>query len=153
MEIEYRVMTAKDFDGVQKLWQNVPEISTNSTDDGREGIEKYLKRNPTTSFIAVSDGMIVGAILAGHDGRRGFIQHLAVLCDYRKKGIAAQLTRNAIEALEAESIIKTALLAFRKNDNANAFWEKMGFTVRNDVYYRNRSIGELEYRDNPFRDE
>lgn len=153
MNIEYKVMTASDYDGVYDLWLNTPGMGINSTDDSREGIEKYIKRNPTTSFVAIVEGKIVGAILAGHDGRRGFIQHIAVLQEYRKHGIASVLVDKAMKALEAEGIHKTALLAFKKNELGNAFWDKMEFIIREDVYYRNKSIHELEYRANPYRNE
>ena len=153
MNIEYKVMTVSDYDGVYELWTNTLGMGINSTDDSREGVEKYIKRNPTTSFVALVDGKIVGAILAGHDGRRGFIQHLAVLPEFRKKGIASALVSRAMNALEEEEIHKVALLAFKKNELGNGFWDKMGFIVREDVYYRNKNIHELEYRANPYRNE
>lgn len=153
MNIEYKVMTVNDYEGVYELWTNTPGMGINSTDDSREGIEKYIKRNPTTSFVALAGGKIVGAILAGHDGRRGFIQHLAVLPDFRKRGIASALVDRAMNALEGEGIHKVALLAFKKNELGNGFWDKMEFKVREDVYYRNKNIHELEYRANPYRKE
>lgn len=153
MNIEYKVMTASDYDGVYELWTNIPGMGINSTDDSREGVEKYIKRNPTTSFVALVEGQIVGGILAGHDGRRGFIQHLAVLPEFRKRGIASVLVDRAMNALEEEGIHKVALLAFKKNELGNGFWDKMEFAVREDVYYRNKNIHELEYRANPYRNE
>ena len=153
MNAEYKVMTASDYDGVYELWTNTPGMGINSTDDSREGVEKYIKRNPTTSFVALVEGKIVGVILAGHDGRRGFIQHLAVLPEFRKHGIASVLVGRAMNALEEEGIHKVALLAFKKNELGNAFWDKMEFKVREDVYYRNKNIHELEYRANPYRNE
>lgn len=153
MNIEYKVMTASDYDGVYELWTNTPGMGINSTDDSREGIEKYIKRNPTTSFVALVEEKIVGAILAGHDGRRGFIQHIAVLSEFRKHGIASTLVDRAMNALEEEGIHKVALLAFKKNELGNRFWDKMEFTVREDVYYRNKNIHQLEYGENPYRNE
>ena len=153
MNIEYKVMTASDYDGIYELWMNTPGMGINSTDDSREGVEKYIKRNPTTSFVALVDGKIVGAILAGHDGRRGFIQHIAVLPKFRKHGIASSLVDRAMNALEKEEIHKVALLAFKKNELGNGFWDKMEFTVREDVYYRNKNIHELVYRANLYRNE
>ena len=153
MNIEYKVMTASDYDGVYELWMNTPGMGINSTDDSREGVEKYIKRNPATSFVALVEGKIVGAILAGHDGRRGFIQHIAVLSEFREHGIASTLVDRAMNALEEEGIHKVALLAFKKNELGNSFWDKMEFIVREDVYYRNKNIHELEYRANPYRNE
>ena len=153
MNIEYRVMNASDYDGVYELWMNIPGLGMNSTDDSREGIEKYIKRNPTTSFVALVDGKIVGAILAGHDGRRGFVQHIAVMSEFRKRGIASALVDSAMKALEEEGIHKVALLTYKKNELGNDFWDKTGFKIREDVYYRNKSIHELEYSADAYRNE
>lgn len=151
--VQYKVMTSDDYDGVYNLWLNIPSMGINKTDDSREGIEKYLMRNPTTSFVALADGKVIGSILAGHDGRRGFIQHIAVLPQYRRQGIATKLLDMAMKALDEEGINKVALLAFKKNTLGNNFWDKTEFTIREDVYYRNKSIHELEYRSNPYRKE
>ena len=142
--INIRVMTIEDYDSVYNLWMNTPGMGLNNIDDSREGIEKYVKRNPTSNFVAEHDGKIIGVIIAGRDGRRGYIYHTAVLPDYRKHGIASRLVECAMDALEKEGINKVALLVFEKNEIGNAFWEKMGFSDRNDIVYRNRLIRELE---------
>lgn len=80
-----RVMTIEDYDGVYDLWIHTPGMGLNTTDDSREGIEKYMERNPATCFVAEDDGKIIGAIMAGHDGRRGFIHHTAVAPAYRNR--------------------------------------------------------------------
>lgn len=142
--IDIRVMTIADYDEVYNMWINTPGMGLNSTDDSRDGIEKYLKRNPTTSFIAECDGKIVGGIMAGHDGRRGYIHHTAVLPAYRNQKIAGKLVDNALAALDKEGINKVALVAFKENDIGNAFWNSVGFTKRNDLFYRNKNIHELK---------
>ena len=141
--MEIRIMTITDYDGVYDLWDNTPEMGINSTDDSREGIRKYLERNPVTSFVAVENGRIVGAILAGHDGRRGFIQHITVAADCRHQGIAAKLVDAAMAALEQEGIHKVALLTYQKNQVGNAFWEQLGFAVRDDLNYRNLALTDM----------
>lgn len=148
---DIRLMTMEDYDGVYELWVDAG-MGLNTTDDSREGIEKYLHRNPTTSFVAVEDGRVIGAVLAGHDGRRGYIQHMTVMPSYRNRGIGARLVDCTMEALEKEGIKKVALVAFKKNDLGNGFWERIGFTVREDLYYRNKSIQELEYHSSPYRE-
>ena len=77
--MDYRVMKASDYKDVYKLWINTPGMGLNTTDDSEEGIAKYLRRNPTTSFVALDGDKLVGVIMAGHDGRRGYIHHTAVL--------------------------------------------------------------------------
>ena len=139
-----RTMTITDYDGVYDLWINTPGMGLNTTDDSREGIARYLRRNPTTSFVAEAAGRIVGVIMAGHDGRRGFIHHTAVRPECRRQGIGSHLVRHALDALEAEGIHKVALVAFEQNAQGNAFWEGTGFTQRDDLVYRNRSIHPLE---------
>ena len=139
-----RVMTIDDYDGVYVLWIHTPGMGLNTTDDSREGIARFLKRNPTTCFVAEEHGKIIGVILSGHDGRRGYIYHTAVLPSFRHQGIAAHLVDCTMKALEQEGIHKVALVAFARNELGNGFWEHMGFTVREDLVYRNKSIHALE---------
>lgn len=139
-----RLMTIDDYDAVYDLWINTPGMGLNSIDDSREGIERYLKRNPTTSFVAECDDAIVGVIMAGHDGRRGYIYHTAVLPAYRNQGIAGRLIDSVMAALDKEGINKAALVAFKNNETGNKFWEKRGFTVRDDLVYRNKIIHDSD---------
>lgn len=141
--VQIRVMTIDDYEGIYNLWIHTPGMGLNSTDDSKEGIDKYLKRNPTTSFVAEDDGKIVGVIMAGHDGRRGYIHHTAVAPDYRHQGIAGKLVDSAMQALDHEGINKVALVAFAKNEIGNGFWEKIGFSAREDLIYRNKNIHDL----------
>ncbi len=138
-----RIMTREDYDGVYALWASTPGMGLNTVDDSREGIEKYLRRNPTTSFIAQDGEKIVGVIMAGHDGRRGYIHHTAVLPAYRGQGLGRRLVEHAMLALDEEGIQKVALVVFSENETGNAFWEKMGFLPREDLVYRNKNIHVL----------
>ena len=142
--IQIRIMTIADYDALYDLWLHIPGMGLNTTDDSREGIAQYLKRNPTTCFVAETGGKLIGVIMAGHDGRRGFIYHTAVLPEHRKQGIAMALVDHAMQALEAEGIHKTALVVFASNELGNGFWEHIGFTKREDLVYRNRNIHPLE---------
>ena len=141
-EYTTRLVTAADYDAVFALWNSAEQTrrAMNPIDDSREGIERYLKRNPGTCFAAVAEGQIVGVILSGHDGRRGLIHHLCVRPDCRRMGIAGRLLALAEEALRAEGIQKVFCLVFRDNDPANAFWEAQGYTVRTNLNYRNKSM-------------
>lgn len=141
--MQIRRMTLSDYDQVYALWRDTPGMGLNATDDSREGIEKYLLRNPNTSFVAEDGGEIVGVILAGHDGRRGYIYHTAVRPADREKGVGSLLTERAMAALEAEGIHKAALVVFGRNHVGNDFWEKRGFPRRDDLVYRNRAIHDL----------
>ena len=139
-----RVMTIADYGRVYALWMTCRNMGFNNLDDSREGIEKYLKRNPDTCFVALEDDVLAGVILCGHDGRRGFIHHMAVAEGYRNNGIGTALVDAALSALRAEGIHKVALVAFKYNEAGNAFWEKMGFAVREDLNYRNRALSEMK---------
>ena len=141
--VKIRVMNMEDYDKVYALWMSCKNMGFNNLDDSREGIEKYLKRNPLTCFIAEKGEAIVGVILSGHDGRRGFIHHMAVAEGHRRQGIASALLEHALSALKAEGINKVALLVFNRNEAGNAFWEVQGFTARTDVTYRNKALAEL----------
>ncbi len=139
-----RLMTIKDYSSVYALWLSCSGMGLNNLDDSREGIEKFLKRNPTTCFVAVEDEEIVGVIIGGHDGRRGYIYHTAVHKNYRRRGIAENLLDKCLDALKAEGINKVALVVFERNWSGNAFWQKQGFDVRTDLVYRNKAIAEIE---------
>ena len=143
-KMNFRLMQISDYDSIYNLWINTPGMGLNSVDDSKEGIEKFLKRNPATCFVAEEDSKIVGVIMAGNDGRRGYIYHTAVLPEFRGKHVAKTLVENAMAALEKERITKVALVVFEKNKNGNSFWEKIGFTVRNDLIYRNKTIVQME---------
>ena len=138
-----RKMTINDYEQVYSLWLNTPNMGLNNLDDSKEGISRYLSRNPNTCFIAEKDGNIVGVILSGHDGRRGYIHHTAVSECEQRNGIGNALVKAAMEALKCEGINKVALVVFGKNEKGNAFWEKQGFVTRDDLNYRNKAIADL----------
>ena len=143
MGCKIRKMAIDDYDEVYALWMSCAGMGLNNLDDSREGIDKFLRRNPDTCFVAEYDNQIVGVIIVGNDGRRGYIYHTAVNPQYRKRGIARQLVETAMQALKQCGINKAALVVFEKNENGNAFWEKIGFTVREDLVYRNKAITEM----------
>jgi len=136
-------MTINDYEKVYALWLSCLGMGLNDKDDSKEGIAKYLARNPSTCFVAEENGEIYGVILSGHDGRRGFIHHTAVSPDSRKQGIGRALVSRALAALKDEGINKVALVVFSRNETGNAFWKKMGFTQRHDLSYRNRALTDL----------
>ena len=141
--MKIRAMNISDYEQVYQLWLSCPGMGLNNLDDSKEGIERFLKRNPETCFVAETDQTIIGVIIVGNDGRRGYIYHTAVNPQYRKQGIARQLVNSAMQALEQCGINKVALVVFEKNENGNAFWGKIGFTVREDLVYRNKAITEM----------
>ncbi len=136
-------MTIEDYEKVYQLWLSCSGMGLNNLDDSKDGIAKYLDRNPDTCFVAEKSDEIIGVIISGHDGRRGFIYHTAVNPEYRNQGIAKMLVEAAMDALKANGINKVALVVFDRNKDGNAFWEKVGFSVREDLVYRNKTISEL----------
>ena len=111
MEILIREMTIEDYEAVYHLWTEIRGFGIRSIDDSKEGVERFLKRNPTTSVVAVQNGRIVGNILCGHDGRTGCFYHVCVDPDYRKHGIGYRMVRAAIHALQKEGVSKISLIA------------------------------------------
>lgn len=148
MNIAIRPVVIEDYDGIYALWNSTEQSrrAMNPVDDTREGIGRYLKRNPNTCFLACAEnergGQIAGVILTGHDGRRAIVHHLCIHPDYRRQGIAAMLVQRAEEALRAEGITKIFGLVFKDNDAANAFWESQGYTLRTNLNYRNKSLND-----------
>lgn len=130
-----RTMTEADYEGVHALWMTIRGFAIRSIDDSREGVERFLKRNPSTSVVAIADGQIVGAILCGHDGRRGCLYHVCVREDHRRRGIGKAMVVFCMERLKEEQISKVSLIAFTVNDVGNAFWKQIGWTKREDLNY------------------
>ena len=137
-----RVMQIDDYDRVYALWSGTQGMGLRSLDDTREGIAKFLARNPATCFVATRENELVAVILAGHDGRRGYIYHLAVADEHRRQGLGKLLVERSLQALRREGINKVALVVFADNVSGNEFWESIGFANRRDLVYRNRSINE-----------
>lgn len=130
-----RAMKMEDYDKVYELWCTIKGFALRSIDDSKEGVERFLQRNPGISVVAEEDGKIVGAILCGHDGRRGCLYHVCVAPEYRLKGIGKAMVVFAMEALKKEKINKVSLIAFTVNDIGNAFWKQIGWTKREDLNY------------------
>lgn len=144
--MKIRLMKIEDYDSVYSLWLSCKGMGLNDLDDSREGIARFLERNPETCFVADDSG-IVGVIIAGNDGRRGYIYHTAVREDMRGQGIAAALVNAALDSLKKCGINKAALVVFDRNTLGNNFWEKMGFSQRTDLVYRNRALAEIKRLD------
>ena len=130
-----RTMTIDDYEEVSLLWHKIKGFSIRSIDDSREGVARFLKRNPDSSVVAVEDSRVVGAILCGHDGRRGCMYHVCVDPEYRMRGIGKSMVVFAMNALKKEHISKVSLIAFTKNDVGNKFWRCIGWTKREDLNY------------------
>ncbi len=133
--MQIRVMTIEDYEEVHALWMTIKGFAIRSVDDSREGVQRFIRRNPDTSVVAVEDGKIVGAILCGHDGRRGCLYHVCVHPDHRRRGIGKAMVVFCMNTLKKEEISKVSLIAFTANDIGNAFWNTIGWTRRQDLNY------------------
>ncbi len=141
-EFIIKTMTTEDYPGVKALWMSIKGFAIRSIDDSYEGVERFIRRNPTTSVVAVMNNEIVGAILCGHDGRRGCLYHVCVREDCRLKGIGKAMVVHCMNALKAEKISKVSLIAFSTNDIGNAFWKQIGWTKREDLNYYDFTLNE-----------
>lgn len=142
--MKIRRMLLSDYEKVYELWMSCQGMGLNTVDDSREGISRFLQRNPETCFVAEDNGHIWGVILAGNDGRRGYLYHTAVSPDFQRMGIGAALVQATLKALAGLGITKVALVVFERNVAGNAFWERQGFIAREDLVYRNKALVELE---------
>lgn len=140
--MDIRIMTINDYEKVYGLWKTIKGFGIRSVDDSREGIERFLKRNPTTSITAWEGDTLIGAILCGHDGRRGCLYHVCVRKGFRRKGVGKAMVIACMEALKEEKINKVSLIAFTRNDIGNAFWNKIGWTRRQDLNYYDFTLNE-----------
>lgn len=141
-----REMTIDDYEEVYQMWQITSKRALSEADE-RERIEKYLERGDGMSQVAVADGKIVGTVLASHDGRRGFINHMAVLPEYRRQRIGHALAKRAISKIAEQGIDKTHIFCYQDNTTGQNFWSDFGFKKREDIFvfsYDNNLIDDIE---------
>lgn len=125
-------MRVSDFKESLRLWKASPGVGTRP-DDTRDNLARYLKRNPGFSMVAVSKSKIVGTLLAGHDGRRGLLAHLAVAEEYRRLGLGRKLAEGALRKLEKAGIHRSYAMVFKGNRSGARFWKKTGWIDRSDL--------------------
>ena len=142
METVIRSMTIEDYPAVKALWRSIRGFGIRSIADSEEGVRRFLNRNPGISVVAEQDCELVGAILCGHDGRRGCLYHVCVREKNRMQGIGKAMVVFCMEALKKEQINKVSLIAFTKNDVGNAFWKQIGWTKREDLNYYDFVLNE-----------
>lgn len=138
-----RTMTLEDYYQVHKLWTGIKGFAIRTIDDSKEGVERFLKRNPETSVVAEEDGHIIGSILCGHDGRRGCMYHVCVAEEYRQNGVGHKMALEVMKRLQKEGISKVNLIAFKSNTVGNEFWSKTGWTYRNDINYYDFNLNDV----------
>ena len=132
MNYEIRTMTIEDYDEVYSLWTSIHGFAMRSLDDSREGVARFLSRNPDLSVVAIAEGKIVGSILVGNDGRHGSFYHVCVKEEYRKHGIGKAMVTSAMHRLKDDGINKIQLVAFSGNQVGNQFWHAEGWRERED---------------------
>lgn len=131
--MEIRSMKIEDYDEIFSMWQITSKRALCEA-DSRDNIERYLLRNEGMSQVAVENGRIIGTVLAGHDGRRGFIHHMAVLPEYRRKHIGNALATEAIKKIAEDGIDKTHIFCYQDNLTGQGFWTSLGFKKRGDLF-------------------
>lgn len=141
--INIRVMTMDDYAAVIDLMRSTPGISLREA-DSRESTAKYLARNPGLSFVAEIGNALCACVMCGHDGRRGYLQHLVVLPQYRRQGLANALVERCTSSLEELGILKCHLDVFKTNESAANYWQSQGWQLRSDIdrYSLTRSKNE-----------
>lgn len=138
-----RPMVIEDYEAVIELMRRTPGVSFRDA-DSRDSTARYLDRNPGLSFVAEDGDQIVGCVMCGHDGRRGYLQHLMVLPEHRRQGIASALVESCLVRLDALGIQKSHVDVFKTNQPASAYWRSQGWKLRTDIdrYSIVRSGGE-----------
>lgn len=127
-----REMQASDYEAVMALWQTTESMALKEA-DSEANITRYLARNPGLSFVAEQQGQVVGAVLVGTDGRRGYLQHLAVAQSMRGQGIGKQLIEHAVAGLAQQGVAKTHLFVANENSSAQGFYQRLGWFARDEV--------------------
>ena len=146
MAVSFHEMKIEDYDEIYALWINTDGMGISGA-DLKENVDRYLNRNPGGSFVAKANGKIVGTILCGHDGRRGYIYHLTIADDFRKQGIANRLVDLALEKLLEDGIVKCHVMVFADNISGVRYWEHNGWKNRTDITLVSKLFGidDLDY--------
>jgi putative acetyltransferase len=148
VDFNIRAFSLDDYDEVIHLWENTEGVGLSAADSA-ERIAIYLQRNPGLSFVARAGGRLIGAVLCGHDGRRGYLHHLAVLPDWRGKGVGKALVAGCLEALRDAGIDKCHLFVYEGNHAGRSFWEHEGWKERVDLVLMSRDIENHSQKPSP----
>ena len=132
MSFVIRTMSIEDYEQAYTLWEKTEGIGLSDADK-KENIRMYLDRNPGLSFVALSKDKIIGTVLCGYDGRRGFIHHLAVDMDRQRQGIGEKLVKKCLETLKQKNIQKCHIFVYRDNVSGKDFWKHIGWKLRNNL--------------------
>ena len=130
--VDIRNMEISDYRAVFDLFSKTPGVTVREA-DSPEATARYLARNPGLSFVAADGDRVVGCLFGGHDGRRGYLQHLVVDTDFRGQGIARLLVARCIGVLEKAGIRKSHVDVLITNADAQSFWAKLGWQKRDDI--------------------
>jgi N-acetylglutamate synthase len=132
LSIQLRTLSIDDYDEVRALWESVMPESLSDA-DSRDGVRRFLERNPDSSLVAAHEDVIVGVVLGGHDGRRGLIHHLAVADSVRRRGVGKVLLTECLKRLATAGIDKCHVLVFADNAAGNGFWRAIGAAERTEL--------------------
>lgn len=128
--LTYRPMTPEDHPAFIAMMEATPGVVIRDA-DRHAPVARYLARNPGMSHLAFLDERLVGCAMAGHDGKRGYLQHVMTAPDMRDQGIASTLVDRCLAALASEGIDKVHLDTLHDNHDAHRFWERLGWSNRN----------------------
>ncbi|MFP4444186.1 MAG: GNAT family N-acetyltransferase [Spirochaetia bacterium] len=135
----YRTVNRDDCPGLLELWKTLPGIGL-STADSEEHIGSFLERNPGMSYLAEDNGRIIGSVLTGHDGRRGYLYHLAVHPDYRRRGMGTRLAELSVTVLKQSGIQKCHIFVYKDNKSGADFWQTARWQLRQDIVLLSREL-------------
>lgn len=132
-QLEMVEMTLSHYDAVRALWEATPGVGLDPSDE-RDGVARFLRRNPGLSLVAVAPReRVAGAVLCGHDGRRGYLSHMVVATEFQGRGVGRRMVERALAGLAAEGVLKCNVRVFAQNADAAGFWSRMGFAPRGDL--------------------
>ena len=135
-----RLMTIEDYPRLIDLWKSTPNMGLRSLDDSQEGILLFLNRNPQTNFVAIENEKLIGNILCGHDGRRGYFYHTVVLPEFRRRGVASALVDEAVNALKKEGITRCCLNVMETNEQGKSFWIEKGWEKKDFLGFYSKQL-------------
>jgi len=139
MPVLIRKMHCQDYPAAYALWKSLPGMGLSSADE-HKAIQSFLQKNPQTCFVAEHEGKLIGSVLGGSDGRRGYIYHLAVDDRFQRQGVGRQLVQICLDALKSQGIEKCHLFVISSNQSGCDFWNRLGWQQRDDIIVMSKNM-------------
>jgi len=137
--IKIRHMRKEDYRNSIALWKSLPGLGLSGADEEMQ-IHRFLELNPSTCFVALEDDKLIGTVLGGSDGRRGYIYHLAIAPQHQRRRIGKNLVNCCLDAFRQSGLQKCHIFVVSDNLDGMKFWEHLNWVRRDDIVVMSKDL-------------